>query len=56
MKGTDEEGFIGGDCATRGVIVAVDAIDVLAVEVEGVVRGLGMTSLGIEGGGRRSWV
>lgn len=56
MKGTEEHGLMGGGWVTRGVIVTVDAVEVLAVEAEGVVRGLGITSLGIEGGGRRSSV
>lgn len=55
-KGTEEQGRMGGGWEANGVKVTVDVVDVLAVEAEGVVRGLGTTSLGIEGGGRRSSV
>lgn len=55
-KGIDDGGCRGGGCVVRGVAVTLVTVEVLTVEVDGVLRGLGMLSLGIEGGGKRSSV
>jgi hypothetical protein len=52
MIGRDEDGLIGGGWVASGVVDT----EVLTVDDEGVVRELGKTRLGIEGGGRSSSV
>ena len=52
MIGRVEDGLIGSGCVVRGVLETV----VLTVEDDGVMREVGRTRLGIEGGGRSSSV